>query len=150
MRLFKPILLLDGGAYNGLRDRILSEIRWRFLCTKFHIHGFILHIFPDFLKNLSKSLSWDIFWKSKLRFAAWTSQIFSHHAFEGGSGCLFLAPDLYVGSNITKVIPSRSFHKWGTTNIDDDTNPARLLVSSKWNSVETKIQSLGVRKRGID
>ena len=77
MRLFKPILLLDGGAYNGLRDRVLSEIRWRFLCTKFHIHGFILHIFPDFLKNSSKSLSWDIFWKSKLRFAAWTSQIFS-------------------------------------------------------------------------
>ena len=61
MILFKPILLLDGGAYNGLRDRVLLEICLRFLCTKFHIHGFILHILPDFLKNSSKSLSWDIF-----------------------------------------------------------------------------------------
>ena len=43
-------------------------------------------------------------------------------------------------SKITKVIPSQSFHKCGT-NIDNDindTNPARIIVSSKWNFVETK------------
>ena len=41
-------------------------------------------------------------------------------------------------SKITKVIPSQSFHKCGTSTTNYDTNPARLTVSSKWNFVETK------------
>ena len=44
-------------------------------------------------------------------------------------------------SKITKVTKSQSSHKCGT-NIDidiNDTNPAGLIVSSKWNFIETKI-----------
>ena len=43
-------------------------------------------------------------------------------------------------SKITKVTPSQSFHKCGTNErrTTNDINPARLIVLSKWNFVETK------------
>ena len=47
-------------------------------------------------------------------------------------------------SKITKVTKSQSLHKCGTSTTDNnyDTNPPRLIVSSKWNFVETKMSLL--------